>query len=91
METLTLVCCTAIIVGASLLLIVQQKRHGNEMKELASDFSDRIQEYQRKLTVLCTEPESDAASEICLHIRLNKAAEEMAENNSEGSESITLN
>lgn len=79
---------TAVI--AATCFLWREHAHKQQMEFLASDFSERIQEYQRKLTILCTEPESESAAEVCLHIRLNKAAEDMMDKQ-EDNGSINMN
>lgn len=71
----------AVILGLVASIIIRDHSHQRQMQNLASDFSDRLQEYHRKVVVLCTEPDSEEAQEIIMRTRLTKVTDDLTEIN----------
>jgi hypothetical protein len=72
----TILTCAVLALTGYLVL---RNRHENEMRELASECSGRLQTMNRELTAVCTEPETEYAKEIVLRLRLNVSAETLLE------------
>ncbi len=68
-----LVCCTL----AMIIIILQARAHRNEMDEIAADYSIRMKQVFKHITILCKEPESEKAEKIKKHYVENELNTEL--------------